>query len=162
MLQAPQPAPHFSGRAALVSRLSTWVDDTASPDRILVAAGGTGKTAIVEQVLRGLQQRWPRPGAGQVLVWSFYEKPDADAFLRECGQLLLGEPDDAPPGGQLERLQRGLRDNAAQALHEGGHAHALALRRRAAFGLLMLAQVGLQLGQRGLKSPASSASVTSG
>ena len=110
VVQAPQPAPHFSGRAALVSRLSTWVDDTASPDRILVAAGGTGKTAIVEQVLRGLQQRWPRPGAGQVLVWSFYEKPDADAFLRECGQRFLGEPDDAPPGGRLERLQRGLRD----------------------------------------------------
>ncbi len=112
VVHALQPAPHFSGRAALVSSLSTWVDDTASPDRVqaLVAAGGTGKTAIVEQVLRGLQLRWPRPGAGHVLVWSFYEKPDADAFLRECGQLFLGEPDSAPPGGRLERLQRGLRD----------------------------------------------------
>lgn len=30
--------------------------------------------------------------------------------MRECGQLFLGEPDDAPPGGQLERVQRGLRD----------------------------------------------------
>ena len=112
MVHALQPAPHFSGRAALVSSLSTWVDDTASPDRIqaLVAAGGTGKTAIIEQVLRGLQQRWPRPGAGHVLVWSFYEKPDADVFLRECGQLFLGEPDNTPPGGRLERLQRGLRD----------------------------------------------------
>jgi hypothetical protein len=45
-----------------------------------------------------------------VLVWSFYEKPDADAFVRECGQLFLGEPDDASAGGRLERLQRGLRD----------------------------------------------------
>ena len=112
VVHALQPAPHFSGRDALVNTLSTWVDDVASPDRVqaLVAAGGTGKTAIIEQVLRGLQQRWPRPGAGHVLVWSFYEKPDADAFLRECGQLFLGEPDDAPPGGRLERLQRGLRD----------------------------------------------------
>ncbi len=112
VVHALQPAPHFSGRAALVNTLSTWVDDTASPDRVqaLVAAGGTGKTAIIEQVLRGLQQRGARPGAGHVLVWSFYEKPDADAFLRECGQLFLGEPDDAPPGGRLERLQRGLRD----------------------------------------------------
>ena len=112
VVHALQPAPHFSGRATLVHTLSKWVDDTASPDRIhaLVAAGGTGKTAIVEQVLRQLQQRWPQPGAGHVLVWSFYEKPDADAFLRECGQLFLGEPDDAPPGGRLERLQRGLRN----------------------------------------------------
>ena len=112
VVHALQPAPHFQGRNTLVSTLSSWVDDTASPDRIhaLVAAGGTGKTAIVEQVIQQLQQRWPTPGAGQVLVWSFYEKPDADAFLRECGQLVLGEPDDAPPGGRLERLQRGLRD----------------------------------------------------
>ena len=112
VVHALQPAPHFSGRAALVQTLSTWAEDTASPDRIhaLVAAGGTGKTAIVEQVLQQLQQRWPQPGAGHVLVWSFYEKPDADAFLRECGQLFLGEPDDAPPGGRLERLQRGLRN----------------------------------------------------
>lgn len=111
-VHALQPAPHFSGRAALVDSLSSWVDDTASPDRIhaLVAAGGTGKTAIIEQVLRRLQQRWPVPGAGHVLVWSFYEKPDADAFLRECGQLFLGEADDAPAGGRLERLQRGLRN----------------------------------------------------
>ena len=112
VVHALQPAPHFSGRAALVASLSAWVDDTTSPDRIhaLVAAGGTGKTAIVEQVIQQLQQRWPSPGAGQVLVWSFYEKPDAAAFLRECGQLLLGETDDAPPGGRLQRLQRGLRD----------------------------------------------------
>jgi len=42
-------------------------------------------------------------------VWSFYERPDADAFLRECNQLFLGE-DEGPAGGRLERLERGLRD----------------------------------------------------
>ena len=112
IVHALQPAPHFSGRAALVDTLSSWVDDIISPDRIhaLVAAGGTGKTAIVEQVLQRLQQRGLQPGAGHVLVWSFYERPNADAFLRECGQLFLGEADDAPPGGRLERLQRGLRN----------------------------------------------------
>ena len=101
-----------TGRDDLVQTLSAWVDDTASPDRVhaLVAAGGTGKTAIAEQVVALLQQRWPPPGAGSVLVWSFYEKPDADAFVRECAQLFLGEADDAPAGGRLERLQRGLRD----------------------------------------------------
>lgn len=112
IIHALQPAPHFSGRTALLNELSVWVDDIASPDRLraLVAAGGTGKTAVVEQVIRSLQQRWPPPGAGSVLVWSFYEKPEADSFLRECAQLFLGEADDAPAGGRLERLQRGLRD----------------------------------------------------
>jgi tetratricopeptide (TPR) repeat protein len=112
IVHALQPAPHFKGRNDIVRTLSTWVDDTASPDRVhaLVAAGGTGKTAIAEQVIAQLKERWPPPGAGSVLVWSFYEKPDADAFVRECGQLFLAEPDDAPAGGRLERLQRGLRD----------------------------------------------------
>jgi hypothetical protein len=50
------------------------------------------------------------PGEANVLVWSFYEKPDADAFLRECNQLFLGEEEGAPAGGRLERLERGLRD----------------------------------------------------
>jgi hypothetical protein len=112
MVHALQSAPHFSGRADLVAGLSAWVDDIASPDRVhaLVAAGGTGKTAIIERVLQDLRKRWPLPGAGSVLVWSFYEKPDADAFLRECAHLFLGEADDAPAGGRLERLLRGLRD----------------------------------------------------
>ena len=112
IVHALQPAPHFNGRDDLVQTLSAWVDDIASPDRVhaLVAAGGTGKTAIAEQVVALLQQRWPPPGAGSVLVWSFYEKPDADAFVRECAQLFLGEADDSPAGGRLERLQRGLRD----------------------------------------------------
>ena len=44
-----------------------------------------------------------------MLVWSFYERPDADAFLHECNQLFLGE-EEGPAGGRLERLQRGLRD----------------------------------------------------
>lgn len=112
VVHALQPAPHFSGRGSLVATLFAWVDDTASPDRIhaLVAAGGIGKTAIAEQVLRALQQRWPVPGACHVLVWSFHEWPDAEAFLRECGQPFLGGPDNAPAGGRLERLQRGLRN----------------------------------------------------
>ncbi len=107
-----QPAPHFRGREREVAQLSAWVDDIASPDRVhaLVAAGGTGKTAIVERVIAQLGAHWPKPGAGSVLVWSFYERPRSDAFLRECGQLFLGESDDAPAGGRLERLQRGLRD----------------------------------------------------
>lgn len=106
IVHALQPAPHFHGRAALVKELTDWVADLASPDRVwsLVAAGGTGKTAVAERVVRDM-----KPGEANVLVWSFYEKPDADAFLRECNQLFLGE-EEGPAGGRLERLERGLRD----------------------------------------------------
>jgi hypothetical protein len=97
IVQALQPAPHFHGRDALVSELKDWVADLASPDRVwsLVSAGGMGKTAVAERVVRDM-----RPGEA---------KPDADAFLRECNQLFLGE-DEGPAGGRLERLERGLRD----------------------------------------------------
>lgn len=106
IVHALQPAPHFHGRDALVTELTAWVADLASPDRVwsLVAAGGTGKTAVVERVVQNM-----RPGEANVLVWSFYENPDADAFLRECNHLFLGE-DEGPSGGRLERLERGLRD----------------------------------------------------
>ena len=106
IVHALQPAPHFRGRETLVEELNAWVSDLASPDRVwsLVAAGGTGKTAIVERVVAGM-----KPGEANVLVWSFYERPDADAFLRECNQLFLGE-DEGTAGGRLERLERGLRD----------------------------------------------------
>ena len=107
IVHALQPAPHFQGRDTLVKELTTWVADLTSPDRVwsLVAAGGTGKTAVAERVVREM-----KPGEANVLVWSFYERPDADAFLRECNQLFLGEDEKAPAGGRLERLQRGLRD----------------------------------------------------
>jgi tetratricopeptide (TPR) repeat protein len=106
IVHALQPAPHFQGREELVRDLETWVSDLTSPDRVwsLVAAGGTGKTAVIERVVAGM-----RPGEANVLVWSFYERPDADAFLRECNHLFLGE-DEGPAGGRLERLERGLRD----------------------------------------------------
>jgi Domain of unknown function (DUF4062) len=107
IVHALQPAPHFRGRETLVRDLDAWVSDLTSPDRVwsLVAAGGTGKTAVAERVVANM-----KPGEANVLVWSFYERPDADAFLRECNQLFLGEDEGAPAGGRLERLERGLRD----------------------------------------------------
>jgi hypothetical protein len=104
IVHALQPAPHFRGRDTLVGELTAWVADLASPDRVwsLVAAGG--KTAIAERVAATM-----KPSEANVLVWSFYERPDADAFLRECNQLFLGE-NEGQAGGRLERLERGLRD----------------------------------------------------
>jgi tetratricopeptide (TPR) repeat protein len=106
IVHALQPAPHFQGREELVRDLDAWVADLTSPDRVwsLVAAGGTGKTAVAERVVASM-----KPGEANVLVWSFYEQPDADAFLRECNHLFLGE-EEGPAGGRLERLERGLRD----------------------------------------------------
>lgn len=105
IVHALQPAPHFHGREKLVEDLNAWVSDLTSPDRVwsLVAAGGTGKTAVAERIVANM-----KPGEANVLVWSFYEQPDADAFLRECNHLFLG--DEGAPGGRLERLERGLRD----------------------------------------------------
>ncbi|HYC88587.1 MAG TPA: DUF4062 domain-containing protein [Thermoanaerobaculia bacterium] len=106
IVHALQPAPHFHGREELVRELGEWVSDLTSPDRVwsLVAAGGTGKTAVAERVVADMKL-----SEANVLVWSFYERPDADAFLRECNHLFLGE-EDGSPGGRLERLERGLRD----------------------------------------------------
>ncbi len=106
IVHALQPAPHFHGREQLVRDLGAWVSNVISPDRVwsLVAAGGTGKTAVAERVVAEM-----KPGEANVLVWSFYEEPDAGAFLRECNHLFPGE-DEGPAGGRLERLERGLRD----------------------------------------------------
>ncbi|MEA2417248.1 MAG: hypothetical protein QOI58_3905 [Thermoanaerobaculia bacterium] len=106
IVHALQPAPHFHGREELVRDLGAWVSDLTSPDRVwsLVAAGGTGKTAVVERAVAEMKR-----GEANVLVWSFYEEPDADAFLRECNHLFLGE-EEGQAGGRLERLERGLRD----------------------------------------------------
>ena len=51
---ALQPAQHFRGRAAKLQELKDWVQSPVTPDRVLsvVAAGGTGKTALVNKALR--------------------------------------------------------------------------------------------------------------
>jgi hypothetical protein len=101
-----QPAPHFAGRAELLKELSNWAKRIRPPNRVvaLVAAGGTGKTALAERVLASLPKK---PKAG-VFVWSFYENPRTEAFLRAACEYFIGN---APKetGGLLERLQSGLR-----------------------------------------------------
>lgn len=103
------PASHFHGRSALVDDLCKWWSDPAHPARVcaIVAAGGTGKTATLEQVVRRVHTLEPR---GQTLVWSFHDEPHADDFLRAACQLFLGEQDGSA-GGRRERLERGLRED---------------------------------------------------
>jgi len=110
---ALQPAPHFQGRAALREGLVTWVRAPVTPDRVvsLVAAGGTGKTALAERVLADLGGKVP---AG-LLVWSFYEDLRTEEFLRVACEY-FGGATDVPAGGRLERLQQALAGDLAHLL----------------------------------------------
>ncbi len=108
-----QPAPHFRGREPLLADLLRWARSRTAPDRVvsLVAVGGTGKTALAERVLADLGDR---PPAG-VLVWSFYEDPRTEAFLRTACEYFTGEAPTSA-GGLVERLQTALAGDEAHLL----------------------------------------------
>ncbi|NQZ05720.1 MAG: DUF4062 domain-containing protein [Algicola sp.] len=121
-----QPAPHFRGRTELLAGLHEWWNDPVHPDRVraLVAMGGAGKTATIQHFLRTIRKDKLR---GSVLVWSFYEEPNTDAFLAEACVVFAGSEGDGI-AGRLGRLQRAL---------SGGEPHLLVLD-----GLEMVQSVG--------------------
>ena len=99
-------ARYFAGREDLLNNLSAWAVAANESDRViaLVAAAGTGKTAVAEQVL----SRLPREGPFGVFVWSFEDNPQIEAFLSAACEYFVGEtPSDS--GGLLDRLHRRLR-----------------------------------------------------
>jgi len=110
---ALQPAQHFRGRETRLQELKTWLQTPITPDRVVsvVAAGGTGKTALVNKALYEAKLS-DRAG---VFVWSFYEDPHTDAFLRAAYLYFTGEIE-APTGGMLERLQLALSGDAPHLL----------------------------------------------
>ena len=110
---ALQPAQHFRGREAKLQELKDWLHAPVTPDPVVsvVAAGGTGKSALVHEALH---QTLPSDRAG-LFVWSFYEDPHTDAFLREAYIYFTGEKD-TPAGGMLERLQLALSGDAPHVL----------------------------------------------
>lgn len=91
-------APHFVGRAAQLTELTTWLNDARSRLRVLslVAIGGAGKTSLAEQALQ-------RSRTETALVHSFYEEPSVDAFLARAATALH-----VPGTDPLEHLLRGL------------------------------------------------------
>jgi hypothetical protein len=101
---ALQPAQHFRGRVTKLQELKDWLQAPVTPDRVIsvVAAGGTGKTALLNEALHQ-----DTPDRAGVFVWSFYEDPSTDAFLR-AAYLYFTSDKDAPTGGMLERLQLAL------------------------------------------------------
>ena len=102
---ALQPAQHFRGRHFNLQELKNWLQAPVTPDRVIsvVAAGGTGKTALVQQALKEAT-RSDRAG---LFLWSFDEEPYPDAFLRAAYLYFTGEKD-TPTDGLLERLQLAL------------------------------------------------------
>jgi tetratricopeptide (TPR) repeat protein len=110
---ALQPAQHFRGREVKLQELKDWLQSPVTPDRVIsvVAAGGTGKTALVN---KALHEATLSDRAG-VFVWSFYEDPHTDAFLRAAYTYFTGEKD-TPAGGMLERLQLALSGDAPHVL----------------------------------------------
>lgn len=110
---ALQPAQHFRGRKGKIEELEKWLTSPATPDRVVsvVAPGGTGKTALVDKALRKAKLS-DRAG---VFVWSFYEDPHTDAFLRAAYLYFTGT-NNAPAGGMLERLQMALSGDAPHVL----------------------------------------------
>ena len=101
-LQSPQ---YFRGRETRLKELKDWLQASITPDRVIsiVAAGGTGKTALVD---KALHEATLSDRAG-VFVWSFYEDPNTDRFLSAAYLYFTGEKD-TPTGGMLERLQLAL------------------------------------------------------
>jgi hypothetical protein len=76
------PAPHFVGRQPELEELHRlWKDRTAGVVA-LVGLGGAGKTAIAARFLDELQQVDEPCRPEGLLVWSFYQEPDASLFLQ--------------------------------------------------------------------------------
>jgi hypothetical protein len=77
-------APHFVGRELELAALRTWWT-TGSPGVLaLVGLGGAGKTAVAARFLNELLAADHQPRPDGLLVWSFYQDPDAGHFLQQA------------------------------------------------------------------------------
>lgn len=104
-----QRARHFVGRDAIQEELiEAWPEEATPQNRViaLVAAGGTGKTAIAERFVSSLGDE-PRPGGA--LIWSFYEDPRTEAFLEQATHYFAPGVEMAP-GDRLPKLEETLRN----------------------------------------------------
>src|SRR5262249_25506633 len=108
-----QPARYFTGRTELLRNLTKWATDKDDVARVvaLVAAGGTGKTAVAERVLNSVRNYT----AAGVFVWSFYENQQTETFLREACHYFTGT-EFKETGSLLERLQEALSDDTPHLL----------------------------------------------
>jgi hypothetical protein len=102
----PLPAaPTFAGREREMEALRTfWREKSGVLS--LVGLGGAGKTALAERFLTWLFEHDSPDG---LLVWSFYEEPDANTFLQTAYQYFAGvRTADAKGAGWFYLLKEAL------------------------------------------------------
>lgn len=102
-------APMFVGRE---SELELLRDFRRTPGGVfsLVGIGGAGKTAVLKKFLDETLESNTYDG---VLVWSFYDDPDTNAFLRAAVEYVSGEvSQDASGTGWFHALKQCLEDGA--------------------------------------------------
>jgi tetratricopeptide (TPR) repeat protein len=80
------PAPHFVGRQPELEELHRLWRTGHRGVVGLVGLGGAGKTAVVAHFLDNLQHLTDHPPPCGLLVWSFYQEPDAGLFLQSAHQ----------------------------------------------------------------------------
>jgi hypothetical protein len=106
------PAPHFVGREAELAELHRLWGAGFRGVLALVGLGGAGKTAVAAHFLDRLLRDAGAPRPHGLFVWSFYQEPDAGAFLREAYHYFLGDAAAVPArgAGLLHLLRERLGD----------------------------------------------------
>lgn len=108
-----EPAKYFQGRKRLREELGAWLAKSGDATRVVAicAIGGTGKTALVDRVVRDWLDRTGKDGQTPscgVFVWSFYENDRVDDFLGEACHYFIGTTGEI--GGRSARLSAALKD----------------------------------------------------
>src|SRR5262249_1458791 len=110
-------APHFVGRQPELEELHHLWRSGHRGVVGLVGLGGAGKTAVAARFLDDLQHANDHPPPCGLLVWSFYQEPDAGLFLQTTHGYFSGSSATPARGMGLLHLLR-------EALSAGG-AHLL-------------------------------------
>lgn len=111
LIHALLPGTDFQPRPELDELRAFWSDETRRGVLALVGLGGSGKTALICRFLQELPQSGldhpavPKNShlqpAERVFVWSFYDQPNIELFIRALHQYLTGEEITALPARDL-------------------------------------------------------------